>query len=688
MRRLALLLLPAALAIGQTRYARLGEFEGTVEVQLQAADPWMPAERNLPLPQLSWVRTGPGGHVEIELDDGGAFRLGPESQGELSDYTRLSTGQRITILSLDHGLAYFTGKPAANDVVSIAVPGAQANVSKAVRLRLEAQSGWSQISILEGSARFSSPAAEIELTQGLCARVEPASRDHFFLDRKIPALEADTWSATRDRMRAATTAQQHVAQRYGLTDLDAAGTWLDTEQYGSVWKPKVQAGWIPFQKGRWRWFDTLGYTWVSDETWGWLPYHYGRWSVSKDLGWFWAPSVSQTFKPGDVYWLVGSKLAGWGPLAPGEQWMHSGTPQLFANAYTTYAALDADARVLNPGGFTNRPDEPLRTAAFAAALPSPSFPPSRLDALRPALLAGSTRIRPVLSGVTYGSDPEPQEPPQETPPTASEIAAPSGTGQPIVVVVNPETPQPDPGVLVYPVPVLEGIFTYTPPSETPPSATPPGSARAATTTPPSAGPAGRSNGLRPIPPKPGPTAPSEPQRTARNHSREIELYDNVMRHGNDPSALLSALDDWSREFPKTPYADERSALYVQAYASVKPAQSAKVLELGSQLMAHNLQSLFPDPQRGPVLILSVLYSMSLSAWSLPQRTPQQSAASLEAAQELLRYTPAFFAPARKPANLTTEAWAQAREAVETTARQTVALLGGAPGEHGRNSIRR
>ena len=57
MRRIILVLVPAALFAGQARYARLGEFEGKVEVQLQAADSWMPAERNLPLPESAWLRT-------------------------------------------------------------------------------------------------------------------------------------------------------------------------------------------------------------------------------------------------------------------------------------------------------------------------------------------------------------------------------------------------------------------------------------------------------------------------------------------------------------------------------------------------------------------------------------------------------------------------------------------------------
>jgi len=160
------------------------------------------------------------------------------------------------------------------------------------------------------------------------------------------------------------------------------------------------------------------------------------------------------------------------------------------------------------------------------------------------------------------------------------------------------------------------------------------------------------------------------------HARELEIYGQVLEHSKEPDAQLEALDTWSREFPKTPYADERTALYVQAYASVRPPQPAKVLDLGSQLMSRNLESLFPDPQRGPVLILSVLYSMSMSAWNLPQRTSAQNAAGLAAARELVHYAPTFFASSRRPSNLSTEAWAQARLAIETTAHQTEALLAG------------
>ena len=199
MTRLTCFLLPAALMAAQARYARLGDFEGAVEVQLRAGQAWMPAERNLPLPESAWLRTAAASRLEIELDEGSAWRLGPDSQGEISDYSRLSTGQRVTLLSLDHGLAYFTGQAERRDVLMLAVPGAQVTLSRAARVRLEAGETWSQISVIEGVVRFSSPAAEIDLREGQTTRVEPAHPARFFLYKEIASMESDPWSEARDK---------------------------------------------------------------------------------------------------------------------------------------------------------------------------------------------------------------------------------------------------------------------------------------------------------------------------------------------------------------------------------------------------------------------------------------------------------------------------------------------------------
>ena len=140
MRFFAILFAAAAAFAGPARYARLGEFEGPVEVRPTAASAWIPAERNLPLPESAWVRTGAGARAEIELDDGNSWRLGPDSQGGLSDYTTLSTGQRITLIAIDRGLAYFAGENRATDSMVLAMPGAQLAVGRATQVRMEVRS--------------------------------------------------------------------------------------------------------------------------------------------------------------------------------------------------------------------------------------------------------------------------------------------------------------------------------------------------------------------------------------------------------------------------------------------------------------------------------------------------------------------------------------------------------------------
>src|SRR5579872_3601460 len=135
---LFLLALSVTLLAAPVRVARVGELDGQVEVQLHPFDAWRPAVRNLPLVERAWVRSATAARVEMELDEGSAFRLTGDAICEFSDYTRLSTGQRVTMLSLDHGVAYFTGEPDRRDSLILAVPGAQATVRGGTRVRLEA----------------------------------------------------------------------------------------------------------------------------------------------------------------------------------------------------------------------------------------------------------------------------------------------------------------------------------------------------------------------------------------------------------------------------------------------------------------------------------------------------------------------------------------------------------------------
>ncbi|HXA52941.1 MAG TPA: DUF6600 domain-containing protein, partial [Candidatus Acidoferrum sp.] len=378
---------------------------------------------------------------------------------------------------------------------------------------------FSTVAVIEGVARLASPSAELDIRQGQTARVEQGSGSPFSLDREIVAMELDRWSEDRDKALATPMSASRVAFGYGAADLDTAGDWLPTE-LGAVWKPKVGGSWAPFQLGRWRWYDTLGYTWVSDESWGWLPYHYGRWMNRAGEGWVWVPPASAVFKPGDVYWLYGRQIAGWGPLAPGENWSAGGAPQQFSNANTTWAAFVQDARVIDPAGFTARPAAPAGVASLAVlALPSPVFAAWRLEALRPMLRVGATRaIAPVVPGTAFDADAMALPPPEIPPVVVTDPAsdAPPPVGPPVV-----------PPVMV-PVPVYTDIVVINPPQHpdygrrnpnNPPVATTPPVVRGGGQSQPPAGrPSQPANNPPPAPaPKPDPVPVAVPPRIEPPH---------------------------------------------------------------------------------------------------------------------------------------------------------------------------
>jgi hypothetical protein len=122
------------------------------------------------------------------------------------------------------------------------------------------------------------------------------------------------------------TSYQYVSDNVpGVYDLDAYGDWQDVSGYGHLWRPRVDAGWTPYQDGRWAVDDPYGMTWVSNEPWGYAPYHYGRWAFV-DNQWFWVPEAVNTrpaYSPALVAFVPLSQAdeVGWVPLGPGDPYV-------------------------------------------------------------------------------------------------------------------------------------------------------------------------------------------------------------------------------------------------------------------------------------------------------------------------------------------------------------------------------
>ena len=390
-----------------------GRLEGTVQVQLQAADDWQAARRNLPLRELSWLRTEGPSRVEIELDEGSILRLGPDSLVELSDYTRLSTGQRITLVSLDHGLAYLTGaaegKGCADDRSSARRAGEhsarRALAAGSTRsLEPRRRHGW--------RGALPSPPRNSILRKARSVKLDPAIPARFFLNREIPLLDTDRWANERDNVLLSSTSAAHVAGlRDGLADLDAYGVWIQSGDFGAVWKPKVTAGWAPFRYGKWAWYDSLGYTWISDDPWGWLPYHYGRWMQLEGTGWVWAPGEGAVLCRARCIGSKSARLVGWGALAPGWKLETTGVPALvFEREYDLRQLYGGLARNRS-GGFRRAAEGSsgdCRLRASIALAPVSGIPPGRVPA---AFARGQPRAVSVSTDAAFDA---PRTPPAAT----------------------------------------------------------------------------------------------------------------------------------------------------------------------------------------------------------------------------------------------------------------------------------
>src|SRR6185503_20923932 len=106
---------------------------------------------------------------------------------------------------------------------------------------------------------------------------------------KAPELDGwDRFNAERtDHLMDAPSTRYVPDGVYGLADLDRAGTWRQTDEFGAVWIPEsVGPGWVPFGAGDWVFDSTYGWTWVDAAAWGWAPFHHGRW-VQVDGRWAW-----------------------------------------------------------------------------------------------------------------------------------------------------------------------------------------------------------------------------------------------------------------------------------------------------------------------------------------------------------------------------------------------------------------
>src|SRR5215471_15604718 len=153
---------------------------------------------------------------------------------------------------------------------------------------------------------------------------------------------------------------------------------------------------------------------------------------------------------------------------------------------------------------------------------------------------------------------------------------------------------------------------------------------------------------------------------------EYDLFNQTLKDANNPAQQIKDLDQWTQKYPDSDYKDDRLDYYIQAYNANK--QPAKVLEVGSQLMARDLKSVFKDPKQGPGQVLRILYLMSVNILSLPNASPDQVAAGEKAARALGDYANEYFTAANKPANTSDADWAKTKNDVSNLSKTVLMTL--------------
>lgn len=362
---------------GTARAARLSFFSGTVVVDRMDNTAGDPAERNMPLTELSRVTTGGDGQAEVEFEDGSVVRLTPNSALELSGLGVDAAGNFNTQMAVLHGLVYAELRAAAKFTYRVEVGAEQIWPVTNASVRIGFDEEPVILSVLSGSVHVEGTEYKTDVRAGETLTPDVKDATRYFLTTEVAQDSWDAWNEDRDR--AAEEAATHATsvrdgyaggQGYGWGDLDAYGQWYDVPGQGPVWQPDeaVDASFDPYGYGSWVGYPGAGYVWASGYAWGWTPFRCGMWSYWDSFGWGWSPVnacgvIGWGFVPGGGGYVIN--------IAKPPQHYHAPTRPIQRAGTMRPVPVGRPVRVAETAAGTNRTIggqavKPIRPAGVAA----------------------------------------------------------------------------------------------------------------------------------------------------------------------------------------------------------------------------------------------------------------------------------------------------------------------------------
>jgi hypothetical protein len=304
---------------------------------------WTAATMNQPFSEGDRIYTRDKSRASLAFSGRNFARLDPNTSLDI-----VSLGDRRTQLALRDGSAMFdVGYLQPNELFEVATPNGAIDFAQPGLYNVGFdQNGGVLVSVLSGLARVVGQSGSGEINKGEMLTLLGQTAAELALsklNRQDAGYQVDDYyryqypNSYDGRYSNYDTYlndpnyydpyQRNVSYKYassnipGLNDLDYYGDWQNVGSYGYGWRPRVDAGWVPYQQGQWTTANTYGPTWVSSEPWGYAPYHYGRWANVNNQ-WYWIPEAVNTtpsYAPALVAFVSGdNNQIGWVPLGPGD----------------------------------------------------------------------------------------------------------------------------------------------------------------------------------------------------------------------------------------------------------------------------------------------------------------------------------------------------------------------------------
>jgi len=295
------------------RYAQVKILEGDVRIR-KAGEAEEALTRGIPVSEGDVVESR--GRGVLQLGDGSRIAFGSGTRFTVGSLFTGQDGGRQVLLRLDYGRMRIQVAASGNARFRIDTPTGTASLSERASATVEVdRDRVTRFKLHSGRGSFSNERDQARLAAGERLTIYSA-QDSLDRVRSFNTYEGDAFDQWCDdalvvrRSQSADYVPREI--RPYADDLDDHGEWVDVDEVGRCWRPRVSIEWRPYWRGRWGAYAG-GMTWVSDDPWGYVTSHHGRWGWTSRWGWYWIPGVF--YSPAWVAWNWSGGYCGWSPLS-------------------------------------------------------------------------------------------------------------------------------------------------------------------------------------------------------------------------------------------------------------------------------------------------------------------------------------------------------------------------------------